>query len=119
MNKVWVNEEDEIGEIILIGPQTQAMVEQAIAKTIAFDAEQSRLYGRIVTLIDVTDVGSVEPSALKVTLHGLSAVNYDRIAFLNAAKPLQVALEAMIIVTGRGDKIQFFHDRAKAVQWLQ
>ena len=119
MNKVFVNEADKIGEIVLIGDQNDQTLQEAITESIKFDTEQNRLYGRVATLIDATEAESFSPDVLKISLRGLTVVNYDRLAILNSPKPIKAALEPMLKVIGRSERVQFFIDRGEAVIWLQ
>lgn len=119
MNIIRFNEQDKVGEIQLVGDQTGETAERALNASIKIDEDQSRSYGRVVTLIDMTKLGSFTADALKVSVRGIGKINYDRVAILNAPAPAKVGLLPAIELAGRGDIVHFFDDRAKAVAWLQ
>ncbi len=119
MNIIRFNDHDKIGEMQLIGDQTGETAERTLHSSLDIDEYQSRTYGRVVTLIDMTKLGSFTAEALTVSIRGVGKFNYDRVVILNAPAAAKVGLLPAIELAGHSDIVRFFDDRAKAVAWLQ
>lgn len=119
MNVIRFNEHDTIGEMVLIGDQTAETAERTLNTSIKVDEEQSRRFGRVLTLIDMTKLGSFTPEALTVSIRSVGRINYDRVAVLNAPTAAKLGLTPAIELAGHSDIVRFFTERAEAVAWLQ
>ncbi len=118
MNTVHVHPTDKICEIILEGEQTEEVAHQTIVDAIRCDAEQTRLNGRAITLVDFTKIGTYQPSAMGNIVRGLSTLSFDKVAMLNAPAQIKAALGPIIELMGRSDHVKFYTDRTAAVGWL-
>lgn len=118
MNKVFINNKDRIGEIVLIGDQTRETANMAIEASIKLDADQQQKFDRVATLVDISQIGKISAESQQATIRGLAGVNFDKLAVLGATAPQEIVLKSVVELSGKSNKVKFFRDRGAAIKWL-
>jgi hypothetical protein len=117
-NKVFINPDDKINEVILIGDQTSEMIDEVLTETMRLDIELMRLHGRVVTLFDLREIGNFDDLVVKSALRGMKTINFDKVAIVGATHISKNVLQPIILLSGKQEKVLFFDDRDEAVEWL-
>lgn len=71
-----------------------------------------------VTKIPLTNNHRQMAPARKEAVRMLSSSNYDRIAVYGSL-PVQVAMNTIILIAGKRDRVRVFADRVEAIKWLK
>lgn len=117
-NKVFINPDDKINEVILIGDQTSEMIDEVLTETMKLDIELMRMHGRVVTLFDLREIGNFDDSVVKSALRGMKTINFDKVAIIGATHIGKNLLQPIILLTGKEKRVLFFDERDEAVEWL-
>lgn len=71
-----------------------------------------------VTKISVTNNHKQMAPARKEAVHLLTKSHYDRIAVYGSL-PVQIAMNTIVLIAGKRDKVRVFSDRVEALKWLK
>lgn len=112
---------DQHGIIVInvVGDQTSDTVRQMgtqIAKLIDSRRKQN---SPVLILDDLSQMGQTDTAARKQVAELARRLNFDRAAMLGNGSPMmRYGTTFMIRAFGQVDKVRYFDDRAKALEWL-
>lgn len=118
-NKVFVNTEQEIGEIHLKGDQTADTINNIISQLMLADKELQRRFHRVCKFVDLTGLGRFDFGAEEATVRGVDLIDFDRLAVYGVSAVNRKIIDTILKLTKKYNKIQFFDDRDKAVAWVK
>jgi hypothetical protein len=117
-NKVFINQ-DGLIEIVVAGDQTFESV-QAMGEKVLEIARQLHADGKPALLLDnLLLVGQVPTEARQLVVTLVKSSDYDKLAMVGKGTAMRLGANLMLQATGRGKKVKYFDDRAKAEYWLQ
>jgi hypothetical protein len=117
-NNASLNKQTKIGELALVGDQTRESLNAVIEELIKIADDQNQKYGHILTLVDVSQLGSFDFRASSAAVTGFSTVSFDRFAIVGAKPTDERLIQGVIGLSGQGDRVKFFDTKPEAERWL-
>lgn len=74
---------------------------------------------RFKVLVDLTNAGIPNKNATDIYTKTLSDGHIIRTAFYGVGPAIKSVINFIVSAAGKGDKVEFFIDRAKALEWLK
>ncbi|MCA9388607.1 hypothetical protein KC644_02485 [Candidatus Berkelbacteria bacterium] len=122
-NSVELDLHSKIGIIALAGRQSAAKIQQSVTESFKMNAEQMRLFSRIMTLVDLSELEGFDAGAQIASIRGLGVDNFDRLAVYwkedRLGKTKAALIKKVVELSGKRDSIKFFSERDKAINWLK
>lgn len=117
-NKLFLNEAG-FQEMILIGEQTFESTTQTLEESLKLDQKLLSEKGYVKTLIDVSEMGNIDPRSVELAASNISNTEYDKIAVFGVKPSIKVFLDVIIIGAKKKDSVKIFSTREEAVEWLK
>ena len=74
---------------------------------------------RFRVLVDLTNAGIPSKGATDIYTSTLSDKQIERTAFYGVAGTIKSIINFIVSASGKGDRVQFFIDKNKALRWLE
>ncbi len=117
-NKVFLHKDGYI-EIQVRGDQTVASV-QTMGEASRLLGVSRRAEGRPALVLDnLLEIGAVPVEARQPVMELVKSTDYDKLAMLGSGGMLKLGANLILHATGRGSRVRYFDDRAKAIIWLK
>jgi len=106
-----------------VGSQNPESVRTAIERLIKQSEKLSSKKGRVLILVDITNISNIDVSGKMSETRGeiveaMRQAEYDRIAIYGDLAG-QVMVNTLVLIAGRRRKIRVFEDRIGALKWLK
>jgi hypothetical protein len=116
-NKVFVNDLGLV-EIQVIGDQTVSTVDAMGTEAARLGEEIKKTGKKVLVLDNLLQIGKVPTDARRHVVELAKTMPYDKLAMVGKGTVIRLGTNLMLQATGRGDRVKYFDDYAKAVQWL-
>ena len=117
-NRVFINEHDLV-EIIVSGDQTVNSVQTMADKAQQLGMRQRQAGKGALVLDNLLGMGNVPPKARQRVVELAKTMDYDKLAMVGKGTVLRLGTNLMLQATGKGQRVRYFEDYDKAVEWLK
>lgn len=70
-------------------------------------------------MLNLTNISRMSGEERKVALRGMSTLDFDKLAIFGGSMRVGMAAKFLIFMSGRSDKVQYFHGEEEARDWLE
>lgn len=117
-NSVRLDKRRGIVELVWRGNQTAENIAQAIKESLAYNAVLEKAGKPVLSLNDVSLLGSSDYTGRSVALKGMRAIRFERLALFGASLFWKQILKFLVAASGKGSRIKHFDHKSDATRWL-